>query len=176
MRELTRVAQMPSHSPVQLPVPSVCAGVTAPYTLLFDQPLGSALLSLLHPQDAGWAAMQIVVTCNCAAPYLEDLWALGPHALAAGLDEGELPEFLECACRFHRHRRTPTSQAEPLTHQERQLLQRIACGQETKVIARDLLLSDRTVANSLTRIFSKLGVQNRTQAALAYWGIRTTPF
>ena len=165
MRELIEVAH--AQSLIQSPAPTALAGVTAPYTLLFDQPLGSALLALLHPQDAGWAAMQIVVTCNCAAPYLEDLWALGPHALAAGLNEGELPEFLEGARRFHRHRRTPASQAEPLTHQEHQLLQRIACG---------LLLSDRTVANSLTRIFSELGVQNRTQAALAYWGIRTALF
>ena len=52
----------------------------------------------------------------------------------------------------------------PLTHQERLILKHIEQGLTSKEIAKALYLSDGTVRNYTSRIFSKLGVSNRMEA------------
>jgi DNA-binding NarL/FixJ family response regulator len=42
----------------------------------------------------------------------------------------------------------------------------LAAGHDNRTIASRLALSEKTVANRLSEIFQKLGVTNRTQAAL----------
>lgn len=59
----------------------------------------------------------------------------------------------------------------PLTLGERKLLQAAAMGLENKQIATEQGLSLGTVKNGLTRIFGKLGLESRVQAALYYWGL-----
>ncbi|GGD47499.1 alpha/beta fold hydrolase [Pseudoxanthomonas indica] len=56
----------------------------------------------------------------------------------------------------------------PLTERERQIITALARGQSNAEIAAALFISDKTVRNSLTRIFEKLGVRSRTQA-MALW-------
>ena len=56
----------------------------------------------------------------------------------------------------------------PLTERERQIITALAQGQSNAEIAAALFISDKTVRNSLTRIFEKLGVRSRTQA-MALW-------
>jgi DNA-binding NarL/FixJ family response regulator len=56
--------------------------------------------------------------------------------------------------------------AEPLTERERDILQLLAAGYDNRTIAARLFLSEKTVGNRLSEIFQKLGVSNRTQAAL----------
>ena len=52
----------------------------------------------------------------------------------------------------------------PLTQQERLILKHIEQGLTSKEIAKALYLSDGTVRNYTSRIFSKLGVSNRMEA------------
>lgn len=53
-----------------------------------------------------------------------------------------------------------------LTRRERDVLAFIAEGKNNRQIAEALCISEKTVKNHLTSIFRKLGVQDRTQAAL----------
>lgn len=53
-----------------------------------------------------------------------------------------------------------------LTQQERQLLTLVGQGKTNREIAGELYLSERTVRNQLSRLFKKLGLKNRTQAAV----------
>jgi DNA-binding NarL/FixJ family response regulator len=52
-----------------------------------------------------------------------------------------------------------------LTAQEDRILDRIAEGQTNREIARDLRLSEKTIKNYVSQIYSKLNVERRSQAA-----------
>jgi DNA-binding NarL/FixJ family response regulator len=54
-----------------------------------------------------------------------------------------------------------------LTHRERDILGLLAEGRSNRDIAQSLYLSEKTVKAHLAAIFRKLGVANRTQAAMA---------
>lgn len=56
--------------------------------------------------------------------------------------------------------------SEALTVREREILQLLAEGLDNRTIATRLYLSEKTVGNRLSEIFAKLGVTNRTQAAV----------
>ena len=60
--------------------------------------------------------------------------------------------------------RRPTS---PLTQRENDILALLAEGKSNRDISRALFLSEKTVKAHLAAIFRKLGVTNRTQAAMA---------
>ncbi len=62
----------------------------------------------------------------------------------------------------------PTSQplVEPLSERELEVLQQVATGASNKEIAATLFITEGTVKNHLTNILGKLGVRDRTQAAL----------
>lgn len=53
-----------------------------------------------------------------------------------------------------------------LTEREIEVLRQVAKGQSNKLIANTLYISEKTVKNHLTNIFQKIGVADRTQAAL----------
>jgi two-component system NarL family response regulator len=53
-----------------------------------------------------------------------------------------------------------------LTPREIEVLQLVARGDSNKIIAKKLFISEKTVKNHLYRIFQKLNVEDRTQAAL----------
>jgi DNA-binding NarL/FixJ family response regulator len=55
---------------------------------------------------------------------------------------------------------------DPLTPREREVLALIGRGMANKVIARELSLSEKTVKAHVSSILAKLGVSDRTQAAL----------
>lgn len=68
---------------------------------------------------------------------------------------------------FDEFRRMSTEQElDQLTEREREILQLLAAGHDNRTIAARLHLSEKTVGNRLSEIFQKLGVTNRTQAAL----------
>lgn len=63
-------------------------------------------------------------------------------------------------------RTTSTSAAGQLTAREHEVLELVASGLANKQIARKLGISERTVKAHLTNIFQRIGVTDRTQAAL----------
>jgi DNA-binding NarL/FixJ family response regulator len=60
----------------------------------------------------------------------------------------------------------PDKLAEPLSNRERQVLRQLAGGKSNKEIACALDLAEGTVKNLMTNILTKMGVLDRTQAAL----------
>ena len=91
----------------------------------------------------------------------------GIRAAAAGstpLSPGAAREFLAV-------RRTRRS-IRPLTSREYEVLDHVREGLANKQIARRLGISEKTVKAHLTRVFSALGVSDRTQAALYAEGHR----
>ncbi|MCV9999422.1 response regulator transcription factor [Pararhizobium sp. YC-54] len=63
---------------------------------------------------------------------------------------------------------TSTTGIRDLTEREYDVLRLVASGLSNKRIARDLDLHEKTVKHYLTRIFTKLNVSNRTEAAMAF--------
>ena len=63
----------------------------------------------------------------------------------------------------------PMQQTQPgdMTRQQRRILELLAEGRPNKEIATKLGIAPSTVKNQLTLVFDKLGVANRTQAAIA---------
>jgi DNA-binding NarL/FixJ family response regulator len=93
-----------------------------------------------------------------------------PEVILAGIREvvaGGSPLDPKAARTLLTHRRTsaPTSSS-PLTDREEQVLGMVRDGLPNKLIARRLGISERTVKAHLTNIFQRLGVTDRTQAAL----------
>ncbi|MDQ8205447.1 response regulator transcription factor [Pelagicoccus sp. SDUM812003] len=62
------------------------------------------------------------------------------------------------------------SERQPLTEREREVLESLIRGRSNKEIARSLCISDETVKSHMKTLYSKLGVRDRTEAAIA--GIR----
>ncbi len=140
----------------------------APLLLLFDIPCGFAFQQLAMGEFG--QAQVIVVTHNPCPDYFENLWDLRPGGLLAAEQIGAgLMEALAEVARGGRYRRMPPTRSS-LTFAERALLHRVACGWNNHRIARDLHVEDKTVRNTLTRVYGKVGVSNRVQAALYYWG------
>lgn len=59
-----------------------------------------------------------------------------------------------------------------LNKRERQIFELIAKGLSNRAIAKKLKLGEETIKHYNTQMFSKLGVKNRTEAALLYMGRR----
>lgn len=139
----------------------------AAVSLLFDSPVGFALHTLqtltIQPQCL------IIVTQNQCPEYWDDLWDFHPCVM---LLEKEL-EYLErafgLAQRADRHRTVPSATTH-LTLMERRVLRILACGHSNPEIANMVSVQHKTIRNVLTTIYEKLGVRNRTDALLYYWG------
>ena len=82
---------------------------------------------------------------------------------AAAQGESPLAPKAASALLAAREERRP---AEQLTAREREVLVMVAEGLPNKLIARRLEISEKTVKAHLTRIFERIGVSDRTQAAL----------
>lgn len=63
-------------------------------------------------------------------------------------------------------RQQGTKYPDDLTEREVEVLRLVAHGESNRSIARKLFISEKTVKNHLTNIFQKIGVSDRTQAAL----------
>ena len=61
----------------------------------------------------------------------------------------------------------PRPQAVAMSEQQWKILELLAQGSPNKAIAREIGIAASTVKNQLTVVFDKLGVSNRTQAAIA---------
>jgi two-component system NarL family response regulator len=65
---------------------------------------------------------------------------------------------------------TPTASSSLLTPREREIIRLLARGFNNSAIAHSLYVSRETVKLNLKSIYRKLGVTNRTQAAV--WAVR----
>lgn len=104
------------------------------------------------------------------------------HAAIRAASRGEAPLTPKAAMELLRQRHpvgvgaghAPEPVARPqvdLTDRERQVLGLLASGLANKQIARRLGISEKTVKGHLTNLFQRIGVSDRTQAAL--WAERT---
>jgi DNA-binding NarL/FixJ family response regulator len=92
---------------------------------------------------------------------------LEPQELFSGVRaaaRGESPIAPKAASELLRDRRPEA--APELSPREREVLRLVAAGQQNKLIARQLGVSEKTVKAHLTSIFRRIGVTDRTQAAL----------
>lgn len=79
--------------------------------------------------------------------------------------EGKVQLSPDAATHLAREVRSP-GHVERLTEREAEILRLVAGGLANKEIARRLSISEKTVKVRLNNVFSKLGVQSRTQATL----------
>jgi DNA-binding NarL/FixJ family response regulator len=92
------------------------------------------------------------------------------HAAIRAASRGEAPLAPKAAAALlaERSARPP---AVELTAREREVLSLVVSGLANKQIARKLGISEKTVKGHLTNLFQRIGVADRTQAAL--WAERT---
>ena len=89
---------------------------------------------------------------------------LREEARAGRLDADSVEAVLAAA--GHRVSRR-TSQSGGLTAREVEVLRLVAQGRSNREIAAELYIAEKTARNHIERVYSKLGVNNRTQASLA---------
>ncbi len=141
---------------------------SATLLVLVDLPCGFAVEQLRSMEDA--PAQVVVVANNPCAEYWEDLWDMQPAALVSDVRiDQTLADAITSVTRGERYRLTPTVSS-ALTSTERTLLRYVAHGWDNRQIARRLDLEEQSVRNRLTRVYAKLKIPNRVQAALYYWG------
>jgi NarL family two-component system response regulator LiaR len=128
-------------------------------------------LRLAHPEVkvvvltsfAGQDSVLPAVRAGVAGYLLKDV---GPAELAEALRSvhaGGSPLHPAVAATVLRQ---VTSDVDPLTPREREVLRLIARGLSNRLIARELVLSEKTVKTHVSAVLAKLGVADRTQAAL----------
>jgi len=128
-------------------------------------------LRLTHPEVkvvvltsfAGQDSVLPAVRAGVAGYLLKDV---GPAELAEALRSvhaGGSPLHPRVAATVLRQ---VTSDVDPLTPREREVLRLIARGLSNRLIARELVLSEKTVKTHVSAVLAKLGVADRTQAAL----------
>ncbi len=114
---------------------------------------------------------KIIVTWNPCPEYLDDLWDLKPNILILG--DGillNLSNAINWARQKTRLRITPSNSSE-LSPNERRILRLVAYNYSNKDISEKLSLEYQTIKNTLSAIYQKIGVSNRVEATLYYWGI-----
>ena len=137
-------------------------GVEAIRALASAAPAARVLvLSSFADDDRVFAAMQ----AGAAGYLLKDV---EPDQLAAAIRDvhrGRPALHPEVAARLMRRAAEPAGM-EPLTPREREVLRLVVEGFANKQIARRLQITEKTVKTHVSNILQKLGVEDRTQAAV----------
>lgn len=115
---------------------------------------------------AGQESVLPAVRAGVAGYLLKDV---GPAELADALRSvhaGGSPLHPAVAATVLRQVNATAELADALTPREREVLRLIARGLSNRLIARELVLSEKTVKTHVSAVLAKLGVTDRTQAAL----------
>ncbi|HEX8647419.1 MAG TPA: AAA family ATPase [Thermoleophilaceae bacterium] len=89
---------------------------------------------------------------------------------AAGLADAAARELRRAGTRTSRRAESAGAGAGELSQREREIAELVAAGRTNRETASALYLSEKTVENNLSRIYSKLGVRSRTELAAALAG------
>lgn len=137
--------------------------------LLIDAPVGFVLRHL--EDDIHANRTTIVVTPNPTPDYWLTLLEFKPNVLIVGdaLNQ-EVEQAIIRAARGEPYALTPPTTPR-LTPIERKVLHLIARGWTSKRIAQHLSMKEQTVSNTLSRIYTTLGVSGRVEAAFYYYGL-----
>ena len=92
--------------------------------------------------------------------------ARGESFLQPSVAAKVVAEFTRLADAPHARARANRALIEPLSDRELEILRLVATGASNKEIAATLVIAEGTVKNHVTNILGKLGVRDRTQAAL----------
>lgn len=145
------------------------SGIEATRHILQENPhIGVILVTMFDDPESVFAGMRAG-----ARGYV--LKEAEPEELRRAIDAAQLGEVMLCpiiAEKVLEHfgsdakPRQPGMPYEQLTQRELQVLQLAADGLSNKEIAQKLVISEKTVKNHIANIFSKLNVNDRTQAIL----------
>lgn len=123
--------------------------------------------------ESGRARHVVLYTWDASAEFLAAVKEIGAAAVVLkSVDGADLVDTLERVAAGERPgldhvTRSPGSDpADPLSNREREVLAMLALGCSNSQIASELYLSIDTVKTYVRRVFQKLGVHNRTQAAM----------
>ena len=92
--------------------------------------------------------------------------ARGESFLQPSVAAKVVAEYTRLADAPHARVRANRALVEPLSNRELEILRLVATGASNKEIAATLVIAEGTVKNHVTNILGKLGVRDRTQAAL----------
>jgi DNA-binding NarL/FixJ family response regulator len=139
--------------------------------LIIDIPNGYTLHTLQALERRTGDLRTIAVTFSSCVEYWEDLSDLHPDVLIVDPShEYDLAGAIRRASKGEGYRTVPLGTS-PLNRTERQILARVARGLSAKQIGDALNMREKTVSNSLRRIYDKIGCANRIEAILHYWGV-----
>jgi DNA-binding NarL/FixJ family response regulator len=119
------------------------------------------------------AQVNAVLDAGAVGYFLKDV---NPDVLVSGLHavvQGGLALSPVVAAQLFARARSEPVNASSLTPREREILMLIAAGHGNKQIARLLGISDKTVKSHCGRLFQRIGVTDRTQAAI--WALKNLP-
>ena len=161
------------------PTRLVCKFIkSAPATkvvVLTGDPRSSEAVDLIKAGAKGYCASNIGAPLLCKAARVVaggEIW-IGRKILPVLFDEFVRAADKSAAIAEMPSNYTPaTSVFTGLSPREREITSLVASGQQNKFISNKLQISEKTVKAHLTTIFRKLGVDCRTQLALAVFGTR----
>jgi DNA-binding NarL/FixJ family response regulator len=157
------------------------AAATTPDVILLDLKLpGMDGIAVLGELKARCAASRVLVLTSATEPASASLAMrsgaagvlykdIDPDALVRGIrsvHDGNVLLSAEAAGPLVRSPGGSWGSVESLTSREREVLAEIAKGRSNREIARVLQVSEKTVKAHVSSVLAKLGVQDRTQAAL----------
>jgi DNA-binding NarL/FixJ family response regulator len=132
---------------------------------------GVAVIALTGSDDAH--LVDAALAAGAMGYLLKDV---EPEVLASSIRavvQGGLALSPAVAVKLFKATNTPAGGVGSLTEREIEVLQLIAAGKANKQIGRALGISEKTVKGHCGRIFQRLGVSGRTEAAM--WALRTIP-
>ncbi|HWI60799.1 MAG TPA: LuxR C-terminal-related transcriptional regulator, partial [Symbiobacteriaceae bacterium] len=155
---LTRAAE------AEAVVPAAAAGGSARLLLArlrLERGDAEGAVALFQPLFAQWLAEGIP-----GLVFLDGPWAVPLLRLAAARGMAVAGQFLVTMGQPVAESSPAAALAEPLTQREQDVLRLLVTGLTNREIARQLFVSDETVKSHVVRIFRKLDVTTRTQAAM----------